>query len=616
MIVSSGFAETGPVGFALQQEVSRLANSIGIPILGPNVEGFVNYVDKVAPIAGTLAPDPRPGAVTLISQSGALVWYVTQAASDRGVGMRLALSVGNEAALTIGDLLTWAAEDSETSVIGCYIEVFRDTASLARGLATARKRGKPVIVCTPSAHSASVQRSIVAHTGALAGNTGVRDAWLRMSGALIVNEATELMETIVLLLHNQEVRSAGVVAAMESGGDCTLFAEAAEAVGLELAPLSESTTQQIRAILPPYANPTNPLDVTGQSAFMTDMYTGALDVLAGDPSIGVIVLDAGPPRTTTGASYWAEPILAYAESVRTQGVVILSALACPLGYSVQTKDFVRNAGMPFLHGHRAAASAIKGLLQLNADRGPWTSENPETKVNSRRQKQALDLLSGRSGTLDETESAQLMQLYGIARPHEIVAKTTKEAVVAAGALRKPVVVKAVSPRLAHKARMGAVRVGLSTSSDIRSACIAVLKAARQAGAGDALLLVQEMIDGPEILLGVVIDDRFGPAITIRRGGTGVESVAGRFLAVPLSVKAAERAVAAEARRLGLDPSSRAVPALVTALVAMSELAYELQDRLVEAEANPLIVQPDRVTAVDSLAVVRAPSPLPNATIGR
>jgi acyl-CoA synthetase (NDP forming) len=605
MIVSSGFGETGSAGLAIQEEIARLAKPVSLPILGPNVEGFVNYVDRVAPIAGTLAPDPQVGEVMLISQSGALVWYVTQAASDRGIGMRIALSVGNEAVLTIGDLLSWAAADPNTSVIGCYIEVFRDIPSLERGLADARNSGKPVIICAPSARSASVQRSIVAHTGALAGNTGVRDAWLRAQGALIANEATEFMETIALLLSNQEVRSPGVVAAMESGGDCTLFAEAAEAVGLELAPLTESTTAKVKAVLPPYANPTNPLDVTGQSAFMTEMYTGALDALASDPKIGVIVIDAGPPRTTTGADYWAEPILAYAERVRERGLVVVSALACPLGYSASTKDFVRSASMPFLHGHRAAANAIKGLLELDANRKLRGRKPQGPKVNATRQKLALELLAGRLGTLDETQSARLMQLYSIARPDEVAATSTAEAVAAARRLSTPVVVKAVTSRIAHKAKVGAVRVGLSTSAEIESACAAVLKAAAMAGDDDASILVQEMVNGPEILVGAIVDQRFGPALTIRRGGVAVERVAGRFLAVPLAQEEAEHAVEVEVRRLGLEPSGRGVAMLLDALMAFSQLAYELKDVLLEVEANPIIVAHDRAVAVDCLVVLRS-----------
>ncbi len=134
MVVSSGFAEAGEVGRALQEELREAALRHRLPVLGPNVEGFVNYVERVAPYGTTPPPDPVAGSISVISQSGTVAWTMNQLASDRGAGLRLILGVGNEAVLGLGDLFAWAAADPHTEVVCTYIETMRDVDGIGRGL--------------------------------------------------------------------------------------------------------------------------------------------------------------------------------------------------------------------------------------------------------------------------------------------------------------------------------------------------------------------------------------------------------------------------------------------------------------------------------------------------
>ena len=167
MVVSSGFAEAGDEGRALQDDLVAAAARTGLPILGPNVEGFVNYVDRVAPYGTTPPPEPVAGAISVISQSGTVAWAMNQQASDRGIGLRIVLGVGNEAVIGLGDMFTWAADDADTEVVTSYIETMRDVEGIGRGLDALRDVRKPVLVCAPAGRSEAARRSIVAHTGAL-----------------------------------------------------------------------------------------------------------------------------------------------------------------------------------------------------------------------------------------------------------------------------------------------------------------------------------------------------------------------------------------------------------------------------------------------------------------
>ncbi|HWO70231.1 MAG TPA: CoA-binding protein, partial [Actinomycetota bacterium] len=423
MVVSSGFAEAGAEGRELQEELASVARRHRLPVLGPNVEGFVNHVDRVAPYGTTPPSDPIPGGVAVISQSGTVAWTMGQMASDRGLGLRILVGVGNEAVLGLGDLLGWAAEDPATELVCAYLETVRDAEAIGRGLRALRAAGKPVVICAPAGRSEAARRAIVAHTGALAGDAALRDAWLRGNGAVLVEDPVAMFEAAVLLSRHRRLRTRGIAAAFQSGGACTLFAEAAGAAGLELPTFSPATRRKLRRALPDFAGQNNPLDVTGQAAVEVQRYVGALEALAADPAVGLIGFDAFPPRLE-GEGVWAEPLLRRARELeRETGVRFCSIAMSPLAYSAQAKAFVREAGIPFLQGHRAAAGAIRALVDLQdarARRGPDGRPHPNRRA-------ALALLRGVSGPLDEVRAGRLLELYGVRRPRQRLVRTPEEA---------------------------------------------------------------------------------------------------------------------------------------------------------------------------------------------
>ena len=600
MVVSSGFAEAGEEGAALQAELREAALRTKIPVLGPNVEGFVNYVERVAPYGTTPPPEPVPGRISVISQSGTVAWAMNQLASDRGVGLRIILGVGNEAVLGLGDLFAWAAEDRETALVTTYLETMRDVEGIGRGLDALRRAGKPVLVCAPPGRSEAARRSIVAHTGALAGNTTLRDAWLRGKGAILIEDPVAMFEAAVLLDAHRKLRTPGVAAALQSGGACTLFAEAAGAAGLSLPEFAPETKRALREALPSFASQNNPLDVTGQAAVETDMFRGALSALAHDPSVGFVGFDAFPPRLE-GEGVWAEPILEEVRGLqRSTGVRFASVAMSPLAYTPAAKRFVARAGLPFLQGHRAAAGAIRALVDLQTvrDRVVVEAEPGEGRA------EALRLLRGRSGPLDEVLGAKLLALYGVRRPREVTVTTSASAAGAARRIGFPVAVKALAPELPHKAKLGGVRLGLTNATDVEVAAAEVLDAARRAGARSPKLLVQRMVSGAEVLVGAVVDERFGAMVTMRPGGALAEAGAAEFVAAPLTSKQALRFVERQAGPSGLDPAMHDLRATARAVAAIAAAAHDLRERLASLEANPLVVGERGAVAVDALAEAR------------
>jgi len=601
MVVSSGFAEAGEEGVALQAQLREAAIRTGIPVLGPNVEGFVNYVERVAPYGTTPPPEPRAGSISVISQSGTVAWAMNQLASDRGVGLRIILGVGNEAVLGLGDLFEWAAGDPKTKVVTSYIETMRDVDRIGRGLDALRRAGKPVLICAPEGRSEAARRSIVAHTGALAGNTTLRDAWLRAQGVILIEDPVTMFEAAVLLSKVRKLRTTGVAAALQSGGACTLFAEAAGATGLDLPEFSTATKRTLRKVLPHFASQNNPLDVTGQAAVETDMYEGALEALANDPAIGLIAFDAFPPRLE-GETPWADPVLATVKELqRATGVAFASVAMSPLAYIPSAKAFTRTHTLPFLQGHHAAAGAIRALVEFQGSKGRSTADDMPAHANRAK---ALRVLKGREGPIDEETGARILRLYGVARPKERSLSTPEQAATFARSIGFPVVVKAQAPEIPHKAKLGGVRLGLRNATDVEVAAAEVLEAAKRAGAKAPKVLVQQMVRGAEVLVGAVVDERFGPMITVRPGGALAEEGDAVFVPCPLRPGQAKRFLVEQAPLCGLDPDLHDLAAAAKAVAAIARITHDLRDRLASFEANPLLVGERGAVAVDALAEVR------------
>ena len=570
-------------------------------MLGPNVEGFVNYVDRVAPYGTTPPPNPLPGTISVISQSGTVAWAMNQLASDRGVGLRIILGVGNEAVLGLGDLFEWAAHDPRTKVVTSYIETMRDVDRIGEGLEALRRARKPVLICAPEGSSEAARRSIVAHTGALAGNTGLRDAWLKGHGVVLVDDPVTMFEAALLLSHVKKLRTPGVAAALQSGGACTLFAEAAGGIGLPLPEFAPATKRRLKKALPHFASQNNPLDVTGQAAVETDMYCGALEALAHDPSVGLIAFDAFPPRIA-GETPWADPVLRTAiELQRSTGVAFASVAMSPLAYSPEAVAFTRRwKQLPFLQGHRAASGAIAALARFQSSNARAIATLPSHPNRAK----AVRVLKGRSGPLDEATGAKLLELYGVRRPKESAVATPGLAAAFARSIGFPVAVKALAPELPHKAKLGGVRLGLTNPTDVEVAAAEVLEAARRAGAAAPKVLVQEMAAGVEVLVGAVVDDRFGALITVRPGGALAEAGEAVFVPCPLTPKQALDYLTEHAAQCGLDPSRHDVRAAARTVEGVARAAHDLRHRLTSLEANPLLVDERGAVAVDALAEAR------------
>jgi acetyltransferase len=291
------------------------------------------------------------------------------------------------------------------------------------------------------------------------------------------------------------------------------------------------------------------------------------------------------------------------ERERETGVVFASVAMSPLAYTGVAKRFVGRAGLPFLQGHHAATAAMRALVDLQGVRARSITDLPPHENRAG----ALRGLRGLSGPLDETQGARILELYGVRRPKEATVRTPAQAADAARKLGFPVAVKALAPEVPHKARLGGVRLSLANPTDVEVAAAEVLEAAKRAGARSPRVLVQRMASGVEVLVGAVVDDRFGALVTMRPGGTMAEKGEATFVPAPLTPKQALAFVGEQAARCGLDPDHHHLRAVARAVEGIARAAHDLRGRLASLEANPLLVDERGALAVDALAEARPPA---------
>jgi acetate---CoA ligase (ADP-forming) len=592
VIMTSGFGETDADGVAREARLRALADAAGMTVLGPNMLGFVNCWERVPLTFSSAGAVDRliPGALGIASQSGALGGVVVNRAFDRLIGVSSMVSTGNEIGVTVSECLEYFAEDERTRAVALVVEGIRDGARFRAAAERLLREGKP-LVALKLGRSTAGQRNALTHTGALAGSMAAWRAVARQLGIVEVDTFEDLVEVGGYLSRESRVVRRGAAVVTTSGGASIMLADQMEAHGVALPRLDPATVDALARMLPAYARTRdNPVDVT--AGLSENLFGNVLEALVADDNLDGVVVAA-----TSGGADRARNI------VRVAKAADKPVIACWLGGSVI------EAGRAVLDEHavgcfRNPASAARALAAGRAvadARAEWLRRprGPARRLSTRVEPPTT-----------YAELASLAQHAGVPLVAETLVKTPAEAARAARRLGFPVAVKVVSPDLAHKTEAGALALGLDTAPNVQRAASRLVRAAR--GRRMEGLLVQRMVRGVEVIVGVTRDPSFGPLLVVGAGGIEAELL-GDTSCRPLPVTRREvSAMLAEVRtlrRLGGYRGAPAadVPALVDAILGVARLAELLGDRLISLDVNPIIVGPRGrgAFAVDLLAACQA-----------
>ncbi|MFG1689595.1 CoA-binding protein [Nonomuraea sp. NPDC049269] len=364
VILTAGFGEAGPEGVQQESEISAFAEENDLTILGPNGNGYINAAAGITPYG---LPIPQPllrGSVGVVLQSGALASSVLGFAQARNVGISLLTSMGNEAVVTVTDVVDHLVDDPATKVIALFLETIRDPAEFARVAGRALLAGKP-IVALKIGRSRLAAHTAQAHTGAVVGDDDVIDATLRRLGVIRVRSLEDLIITAGLLASVGPLPGRRVGVVTPSGGASEIIADRAEDEGLELPPFAPSTVARLAEIVPSFGTVQNPLDVTGYVLIDRTLLGRALAAVTADPGIDLVMLlselpRAAPPDPAPVVALYAASARRIAES--PVPVVVVSNVLTDVtefGRAVQEET-----GFPYVvggieHGMSAIGAAVR-----------------------------------------------------------------------------------------------------------------------------------------------------------------------------------------------------------------------------------------------------------------
>jgi acetyltransferase len=610
-LFSAGFAETGDEeGRARQLRLKAFAAETGIRIMGPNCNGFVNYVDGLAfTSSGTVTGVRYPaGNIGLVSQSGGAAQVnVMWRAQEMGLRLSRQVSCGNCADLDVLDFVSYLVDDPHTDVIMMLVEDFRRGRDLFPIAARAMEKEKPILVLKLGRTEAG-SRAASSHTGAITGSDAVHDAAFKQCGIIRVNDCNELYEHAMLFRQKRVPKGYRAAALSISGGNAAIVADLGASLGLEWPAYAESTQEKLSAILPMHGRATNPSDITSAAVGKPDVLRNAIDVIASDPNVDVVV-----PTLTFAQSGDVMQAVAAADRV-AKPVVLLWTGGCGDRPDLKAANLIEG-GMPVYRDALPCLRAVKHAMDYGQFLQARAARKEADRAAGADVEAARAILRTAGGTLSERESKALLHAYGFPVTQERLATSAQEAVSAFATIGGPVALKIESKQILHKTESGAMRLGVNSADQVAEAFDAVMAAAR-AYAPQATLdgvLVQQMapVGALELILGIAPDPTFGSAIMVGLGGVHVEVLRDVAFRVPPIDGKEAHAMLRELRAYRLLEGVRGhagcdIPALCDLIARLSWLAMDFAGEIDELDINPLFVYPAGQTplVVDALITAK------------
>ena len=602
VVVSAGFGESGGAGQALQRQLLEAARPFGLRIVGPNCIGMLTPgIGLNASFSHSPAP---PGKLAFITQSGALLAAVLDWARPRGIGFSHMISLGDMADVDFADLLDQLAGDASTHAVLLYIEGIRNSRRFMSA-ARAAARIKPVIVVKSGRHEAAA-RAAATHTGALAGADAVYDAAFRRAGMLRVPDLGALFDAADILGLQTPPAGERLAILTNGGGMGVLATDALVDSGGEPAPLSEQTRAALDAVLPATWSRGDPVDIIGDADGAR--YRAALGVLLQCPEVDAVLTLYCP----TGVSDPDEVASAVADTAAAGRRPVFTSWVG--GEAVTTaRQRLLSRNLPSFDTPEAAVRAFMYLAtyrrnqQLLMETPPSLPTEFKPDLPAARRILEAALADGREW-LDEVESKALLECYRIPTVTTRFAAGPDEAARVAAGFPGPYALKIVSPAITHKSDVGGVALNLPDADSVRKAAAAMQAALAKRLPGAPLkgFAVQAMVrrsTAVELIAGIVTDRQFGPVVLFGQGGTAVEVVADKALALPpLNLRLAAELMR-ETRVHRLLQGYRGNPAADTeavalTLVKLAQLAADLA-QVAELDINPLLADPAGVLALDA-----------------
>jgi acyl-CoA synthetase (NDP forming) len=607
VMFSAGFAETGEEGEKGQRKFAERARAAGIRVLGPNCLGFMNVARSVY---ATFSPVvsiglAKPGKVGIVSQSGAFGAYAYAMARERGVGLSMWVTTGNESDICVADCIAWMARDPATQVIMAYLEGCRDGNKLRQALEMARAAAKPVVVVKVG-RTALGAITAASHTAALAGDDAVFETLFRQHGAWRARTIEEFFDiahglAVCGLPANKRVGLLTV-----SGGVGVMMADDADEAGLEVPCLPPAAQELIRARVP-FAATRNPVDVTGQVTADPGLLEAAARAMLGTAGHGCLLIFLAAFGGTPAMQDFQQKLARDLRRDFPGRLVMFSTLAD----AAQQRALEAMGCLCFSD----PARAIRILAAMSFFHDQFQRPAPAPRP-------AETVVALRSGPYNEADALELLRDFGVPVASIQRARSRDDAIAIGQALGVPLAMKVLSADITHKSDVGGVVLDIRVADEVGAAydrIMASVAAAAPTAHVDGVLLAPMVRGVVECILGARRDPALGVVVMLGSGGVNVELLGDvTFRLAPVDHQQA-REMIGELKTAPLFHGFRGGPpadveALADAIVRLSRFALAAGDTLDSVELNPFVVLPQGQGALALDAVLltgSAPSTPPS-----
>jgi acyl-CoA synthetase (NDP forming) len=609
IIYASGFAETGrPERVALQARLAAIARASGLRIVGPNCIGLINNVSKAGlSFSSSYAVRlPRTGAIGIASQSGGLGQAIAQVA-ERGGAYSHYMAAGNSCDVDVCDYVSYLAGDPSCKVIACVAEGLADGERLLEAATRALAADKPIVMYKIATGGAAA-KAAMSHTGTLAGSNAAFDAAYRRLGIIKVDNIEDVYETANFLAKAGKPKADGVAAVAASGGACIITLDKAEAFGVRMPPPQPHTQAILDANVPDFGAPNNPCDITAQVATNPASYAACAEALLADPGYSALVIMAPS----------INPLVTPRNIEMFSGLAAKADKPVCISWISEWKDGPGAAQCeadPHVARFQSTAGAYRVLAAWHERARIVNGPAPRPRLGARNDgfAAARSLLAEAGQNLTEREAKAVLAAYGVPVVADQVVQTAAQAVEGAARAGFPVVLKVESPDIPHKTEAGVVRLNITDAAGVERGFAEIMAAADLVRPKPVIagVLVQPMISaGLEMVVGSQLDPTFGPLVVVGLGGIMVELLQDSAVELAPVDMTQARAMLARLRGAALLNGFRGAPPvqierLAAVIVAISELAADMSDRISEIDVNPIICTAARTIAVDGLIVRRA-----------
>ena len=614
VVLSAGFSESGRAGKRLEEEIMEISREYDLRLIGPNCLGVMR------PGRGLNATFSKnkalPGNLALVSQSGAICTAILDWAESQEIGFSAVASMGDASDVDFGDVLDYLALDRETRSILLYVEGIHNARRFMSGLRAAA-RMKPVIVIKSGRH-AEGSRAAMSHTGSLVGADDVFDAALERAGGVRAMTIQQLFSAARILSSGYRVEGNRLAIITNAGGPGVMATDRAVELDVNMARFSTETMDKLNKALPEQWSHGNPVDILGDAD--AERFENAMTACLEDSGVDASIVMLTPQAMT-------DPLAVAEVTSRIAKKVKKPVLGCWMG-DIQVREGRDHLTRERLPHFTTPEASVEGFAYLAAHKRNQRlllqvpsplSDRGRTDVHGARLIIEGALSEGRK-LLSTLESKAVLSAFRIPVTQTMRANTAGEALVAAGTVGYPVAMKIDSPDITHKSDVQGVRLNIASAESVRSAFQTMVEDAQRLkpGArinGVTLERMHQSTYGRELMVGVLRDPVFGPVISFGSGGTSVEVIKDRAVALPPLNEVIIEGMIARTKVAKLLKEFRNMPAvdeqaLEQVLLRVSEMVCELPE-IQEMDINPLIADDRGLAAVDARITVNFPPVMPD-----